>query len=91
MAKAQDASNDAVRAQVAKTAGKDAANTEAQKAAAKPNHPVKHRPETIAKHMADHAASIVGKYVDTPYPDWENSTDSQKAQWVELAKIAQEV
>ena len=91
MAKAANASNMAARAEVAKVSDKNAANAKGQKATAKPEQPVKHRPETLAKHMADRANELVGVHTDTPFPGWDECTEAQKAWWTDLAETAQKV
>ena len=46
--------------------------------------------EAVAKRLADAAHQLVGRFTDTPYPDWEGATDAQKEFWRELARVSQD-
>jgi hypothetical protein len=83
-----DKANDAMRETLAKAKPQSAANTQRGEATKAPEKPVKHRPETIAKHMADRAAELNGVHSDTPYAAWDEATESQKSWWLDMAKTA---
>jgi len=46
--------------------------------------------DAVAKRMADAAHQMVGRFTDTPYPDWDGSTESLKEFWRELARVTQD-
>jgi hypothetical protein len=33
---------------------------------------------------------MVGRFTDTPYPDWDGSTEAQREFWQEIARISQD-
>jgi uncharacterized protein (DUF2267 family) len=46
--------------------------------------------DTVAQRLAAKAHSLRGILTDTPYPEWEEATESQREFWREIARASQD-
>lgn len=46
--------------------------------------------DRVAQRLANAAHQMVGRYTDTPFADWEGSTESQREFWREIARASQD-